>query len=147
MSSTGGDTSSGMSTEPFVWVIIPLIAVFSIGTFIVFVWNRQRKRRNQNQAAWPEDRVLVGGSYVRSRRGMRWSPWSEGRPTEGLNELGEAPPAYDSKKPPDIDDRHRERRDETGETSTEMQDLEAGVRPPAYPAHPPPAVTTDTRVS
>lgn len=67
---------------------------------------------------------------------------------EGLNEIGEAPPPYDSKKPPAIGDQHRRQRsEETGETSTEMQDLEAGVRPPEYPAHPPPAVTTDTRVS
>lgn len=65
---------------------------------------------------------------------------------EGLNELGEAPPPYDTKKPPAIQDRHGRRRD-AGEEGTELRDLEAGGRPPEYPAHPPPAVTTDRRTS
>ncbi|KAK9445520.1 hypothetical protein VB005_00632 [Metarhizium brunneum] len=139
--------TSGMSTEPFVWVIIPLVAVFSVGTFIVFIWNRQRRRQNPDRRAWPEDRVLVGSSYIRYRRGLRWSPWSETRSVEGLNELGEAPPPYDSKKPPALHNQHPTRREETGEEGSELRDLESGGRPPAYPAQPPLAVITDTRTS
>ncbi|KHN96640.1 uncharacterized protein MAM_05583 [Metarhizium album ARSEF 1941] len=139
--------TSGKSTEPLVWVIIPLIAVFSVGTFVLFIWNRQRKRSSLNRNELPEDRVLVGSSYIRCRRGMRWSPWSETRSVEGLNELGEAPPPYDSKKPPAIHDQLAERREETGQEGSELRDLETGRRPPAYPAPPQPVATRDRRTS
>ena len=74
-----------------------------------------------------------GHIIVVSRRGgaSRWNPWQTTRSQEGLNELGEAPPAYDGKK---------DRQD------TELRDLEAGERPPPdYVAAPEPAVTTESR--
>lgn len=70
-----------------------------------------------------------------SRRGgaSRWNPWQTSRSQEGLNELGEAPPPYEGKKKNGQED------------GTELRDLEAGERPPEYPAAPGPAVTTDSR--
>jgi hypothetical protein len=47
--------------------------------------------------------------------------------------LGQAPPPYDGKK-------------ET-QDPLELRDLEAGNRPPEYPAEPAPAVVTDGRRS
>ncbi|KAK2591435.1 hypothetical protein QQS21_010875 [Conoideocrella luteorostrata] len=143
MSSNDGG-SSGMSTEPFVWVLIPLVTIFSVGTFIAFLWNRRRRRSYRDRHVWPENRVLVGASYVRYRRGVRWSPWSETRPAEGLNELGEAPPPYDSKKPPGIGDHHG-MQDESSASGTALRDVEAGQHPPEYPALPRPAHTVNTR--
>lgn len=69
---------------------------------------------------------------VSRRRGAsRWNPWQTSRSQEGLNELGEAPPPYEGKK--------------NRQEGTELRDLEAGERPPEYPAAPGPAVTTDSR--
>lgn len=70
------------------------------------------------------------------------------RPDEGLNELGEAPPAYMGKRSTGdeagaLGDANRGL-DDAG-TSIELRDLEAGVPPPDYTAVPPPAVTTDSR--
>lgn len=141
----GDDTpADSMSSQPFIWVIIPLMAIFAIGAIICFIWNRRRRRQNPDRYIWPENRVLVNGQYVRYRRGgLRWSPWGEARSLEGLNELGEAPPPYDKKKPPGIHEQHGPGVDGQ-QQGQELRDIEAGVLPPEYPTAPPPAVTRNS---
>ncbi|OAA33381.1 hypothetical protein AAL_00846 [Moelleriella libera RCEF 2490] len=140
----GGNTqdSQTMSTEPFIWVLIPLVAVFSIGTLLMFLWNKCRRHSTTESNAWPQERVAVAGPDV--RRGIRWSPWSGMRSTEGLNELGEAPPPYDTKKLPAPADRH-DTPDNASAPAIPLQEVENGALPPSYPAVPPPTHATNPR--
>ncbi|KAG5951874.1 hypothetical protein E4U53_002080 [Claviceps sorghi] len=101
-----------MSTEPFVWVLIPLVVIFFTGTILIFLWNKKRREHYPVHPAWPEERGAAtagdGGDDAHGQygRGLRWPGGSEARSTEGLNELGEAPPPYDAMKPPAIGDQH-----------------------------------------
>ncbi|POR36809.1 Uncharacterized protein TPAR_02995 [Tolypocladium paradoxum] len=122
-----------MSSQPLFWVIIPLLAVFSAGLFTAFVWTRHWRARRD--ASWPGDRILMPSGFLMARPERRWNT-TRARSLEGLNELGEAPPPYDSKKPPPIDGI---RRDEVGGPAMERLDLEAGMGPPPGYVAPPPA--------
>ncbi|KAG6008673.1 hypothetical protein E4U21_004028 [Claviceps maximensis] len=133
MSSNNGGTSN-TSTEPFVWVLIPMIVIFSMMAFVIFIWNRKRRERYpiHIHSAWPVERgaaAVRDDAYGRYRRGLHWSTRRiELRSTEGLNELGEAPPPYDSKKPPGIGEQH-------GPSGTGHRDVRSEC-PPGYPAQP-----------
>ncbi|KAG5985244.1 hypothetical protein E4U55_007869 [Claviceps digitariae] len=135
-SNNGGTSPPNTTTEPFVWVLIPLVVVFSIGTFIIFVWNKNLREHFPDHPA-PEDidAAAVGDDvYGRFRRGVRSSTrGAEARSMEGLNELGEAPPPYDAKKPPGIADQHGGAANEPNISGTGPRDTEL---PPGYPARP-----------
>ncbi|PNY21664.1 Uncharacterized protein TCAP_07235 [Tolypocladium capitatum] len=129
------DGSQSMSSQPLLWVIIPLLAVFSAGFFTAFVWARHRRARRD--PSWPgSNSILMPGGFLTTCTDRRGNT-AAARSVEGLNELGEAPPPYDTKKPPPIDDL---RRDEMGGPAMELRDMESGMRPPpGYVASPPPA--------
>lgn len=141
MATTDSDDGGVLSSQPFAWILIPLVIFFFIGLIAtIFQVRRRRRRRAMLYQRWPSSnaqRVFTPHGeviIVRRRPGAsRWTPWQ--RSQEGLNELGEAPPPYDGKKDPR----------QNGE-GTELRDLEAGERPPPeYPAMPGPAVTTESR--
>lgn len=138
--STNNDNGNGISFSdyPFAWIIVPIFVFFFIGLCLTVLRFRRRRRRAATLQQWPgtpSGRVVGPGGriIVVSRRGgaSRWNPWT--RSQEGLNELGEAPPPYEGQK-----------KNGNGE-GIEMRDLEAGERPPEYPAAPGPAVTTESR--
>lgn len=118
------------SDRPLAWALIPVLVILAIGLCAAF-WKirRRRARRRLQQQEWPSDPEQQIG---RHRSGQ---PWNSTRPREGLNELGQAPPPYQVKTSTDDED----------EEGTELRDMVAGARPPAYPEEPEPAVTTDTR--
>lgn len=129
------DGSQNMASQPLLWVIVPLLAVFSAGCFTVFVWARHRRARRN--PSWAGDLILMPSGFLMARTERRRNTTARARSLEGLNELGEAPPPYDTKKPPPIDGI---RRDEVGGPAMELRDLEAGTGPPpGYVAPPPPA--------
>ncbi|KAG5755777.1 hypothetical protein H9Q69_011887 [Fusarium xylarioides] len=130
------DDSTGFSfgAQPFAWVLIPLFVILVLGLTATIIQVRRRRRRRGNQ--WPGQTTgapVYTGLRGGRRTGSRRSPWNGTRSEEGLNELGQAPPPYDGKK---------EMQD-----PLELRDLEAGNRPPEYPAEPAPAVVADGRRS
>ncbi|KPM44753.1 hypothetical protein AK830_g1796 [Neonectria ditissima] len=131
------DSSSSLSSQPFAWVLIPVVIFIFIGVVATIVQIRRRRRR---RAALQYPGLGTGqsapaGTTRPGRTTRRGTGLAATRSEEGLNELGEAPPPYDGNK----DVRHSD--------ETELRDMEAGVRPPDYPAEPAPAVTTESRRS
>lgn len=125
-----------LSNEPIAWVLIPLVIFGCIGVAATFFTIRRRRRLRVQYRNWPADRQRAldsNGNTIIQRQPRatqsRWA-WANTRSQEGLNELGEAPPPYLGPKDGEGD-------------GTELRDLEAGARPPAYPAEPGPAVMTD----
>ncbi|KAJ6440324.1 hypothetical protein O9K51_06114 [Purpureocillium lavendulum] len=149
-----GQDGGGASTQPLLWVIIPLLAVFAAGCFTFFVWTRHRRPRDGRGAAsrlWPDDRILLPSGFIMARTGgRRWADRNRSRDLEGLNELGEAPPPYDTKKPPSINCRYEPvapsgqggatELDNGGGNNDTANGLEgAGPRAPEYVPRPPEA--------
>ncbi|KAF5686128.1 hypothetical protein FDENT_5975 [Fusarium denticulatum] len=131
---TDDNTGFSFGTQPFAWILIPLFVILVLGLTATIIQVRRRRRRRGNQ--WPGQTTgapVYTGLHGGRRTGNCRSPWNGTRSEEGLNELGQAPPPYDGKK-------------ET-QDPLELQDLEAGNRPPEYPAEPAPAVVTDGRRS
>ncbi|KAF4451192.1 hypothetical protein F53441_5802 [Fusarium austroafricanum] len=128
--SGNSDDNNGFSfsSQPFAWVLIPLFVIFVLGLTATIIQVRRRRRRRANQNPWAPANTRLRGGRRTTNRG---SPWNGTRSQEGLNELGQAPPPYDGKK-------------ET-QDPLELRDLEAGNRPPEYPAEPAAAVVTDGR--
>lgn len=115
---TTTNTSSTSSKPPsWVWVLVALASALTIGILLYGAYHfikRRRARRNQSDAE--SDAVSRGGGstrgsrplWARRRRRSRSQPasrwgWvyphnnnrtSTGQSSEGLNELGEAPPPY-----------------------------------------------------
>ncbi|EQB48226.1 hypothetical protein CGCF415_v003354 [Colletotrichum fructicola] len=93
----------GLSSAPYTWILTPLIVFLSIGILATLIQfqRRRRLRRLGLQRPWPRrdleaNRQRAGGQ--RSSRNGRWA-WTT-RPDEGLDEFGEAPPAYEPKAKP-----------------------------------------------
>lgn len=112
------DDDDSYSNSPFKWVVVP-IAMLVMAAIILFVLRvRQRKKQIQSQGinALQRDVEAMGPDRARHTGDTRWQ-WAEGTRAgrrlglgvrgrdEGLNELGEAPPAYSppTKKPGDIE--------------------------------------------
>ncbi|TQW00217.1 hypothetical protein V2A60_001322 [Cordyceps javanica] len=110
VSATPTPTSSPSDNklQPITYVVIPLVtlaSVFLVGLFAYF--RRRRSLRLENGGGYNGD---GGESQMQERRRSnaeaadRWPPASLGfnwwfmRSSEGLNELGEAPPPYDVKR-------------------------------------------------
>ncbi|KAI1635140.1 hypothetical protein F4809DRAFT_470483 [Biscogniauxia mediterranea] len=99
--------SSGIGYYPFVWVLIPIVFFGLVAVFLTCYRYRRRKRTQaiweQQQQQYPHHRqhppprgggggdleaMMPGPGRSRPRR------FGFGSRDEGLNELGEAPPAY-----------------------------------------------------
>ncbi|KAH7149304.1 hypothetical protein B0J13DRAFT_302589 [Dactylonectria estremocensis] len=144
-SSSDSDDSGSMNVNPLTWLLIP----FSIAVLIAVVFtvtHYRTRRRLRNTPGWPHPpggpspfRPLGrGGSEMLDQRRERQRMARPGvtRSEEGLNELGQAPPAYDGKK------------GALRDPGTELRDLEAGgASPPEYVEIPAPAVTREGRES
>ncbi|TDZ39827.1 hypothetical protein C8035_v002143 [Colletotrichum spinosum] len=104
--STSLGTSSdgtGVSSNPYTWILTPLIVFLAIGILATLIQfqRRRRLRKLGLQRPWPRrdleaNRQRAGGQ--RSSRTGRWA-WTT-RSDEGLDEFGEAPPAYEPKAKP-----------------------------------------------
>ncbi|KAM4057584.1 hypothetical protein HRG_009219 [Hirsutella rhossiliensis] len=94
------DAQGGVPTQPLIWIIVPLLSVFSVGCFVFFMWRRHQRARDPNGPGWADDRVIGPGGFLVARTSRRWATLGGTRPLEGLNELGEAPPPYEAKTPP-----------------------------------------------
>lgn len=90
------DTQGAVPTQPLIWIIVPLLSVFSVGCFIFLMW-RRRRARDPNAS---DDRVIGPGGFLVAPSTRRWAALGAARSLEGLNELGEAPPPYEVKTPP-----------------------------------------------
>lgn len=93
----------GMSSTPYTWILTPLIVFLAIGILATLVQfqRRRRLRRLGLQRSWPRRDVEANGQRTggqSSSRNGRWA-WTT-RSDEGLNEFGEAPPAYEPKAKP-----------------------------------------------
>ncbi|KAK7431707.1 hypothetical protein QQZ08_001644 [Neonectria magnoliae] len=128
------NSGSSLSNQPFAWVLIPVVIFIFIGIIATIVQIRRRRRRRAT-LQWPGLEARAAGTTRPARTTRRGMGLAATRSDEGLNELGEAPPPYDGNK----DVRHSD--------EMELRDMEAGVRPPDYPAEPAPAVTTESRRS
>ncbi|KYK60463.1 hypothetical protein DCS_01600 [Drechmeria coniospora] len=104
ISTPPSDDGSGMSAQPFIWVIIPLLAIFATGCFTFFAWRRHMRARRRGGDGL-DDLVLMPSGFYMARTGRRPPARASNRirSVEGLNELGEAPPPYDAKRPPSVD--------------------------------------------
>ncbi|KAI2638887.1 hypothetical protein GGS26DRAFT_543122 [Hypomontagnella submonticulosa] len=103
MDSDDGESGSGniFETYPFSWVLVPIIIFVGVGTLLLcYRYRRRRKLRMQyGTNALARDLEAMGNqprprmtSDRRARRDGLGAGF--GSREEGLNELGEAPPAY-----------------------------------------------------
>ncbi|KAK4066536.1 hypothetical protein Trihar35433_6963 [Trichoderma harzianum] len=135
-------TDQPTSTRPLTYVIIPLLAIFVVCSAFLFFHIRRRRRRLVPADGWARGRwVTRDGTIMFIPRHYRRNPWGGFHSSEGLNELGEAPPPYKFKV---VTTEEVEAAAGAGRP-TELRDLEEGRRPPEYIAEPPPAVTTESR--
>ncbi|KAI8963738.1 hypothetical protein F5Y11DRAFT_136427 [Daldinia sp. FL1419] len=110
------DSSSNniFATYPFSWVLVPIIIFIGAGTLLMcYRYRRRRKLRMLYGTSALERDIEAMGNRSRSRapaerraRGRRGLGSTFGSREEGLNELGEAPPAYTpaQKRPDNTDD-------------------------------------------
>ncbi|KAI2625826.1 hypothetical protein GGR54DRAFT_516429 [Hypoxylon sp. NC1633] len=108
-----GNSGSIFSTSPFSWVLVPLVIFFGLGAFLI--WYRYRRRQKlrmrygtnalerdlEAMGNRPRPRIPTDRRTGRDRRLI----FGLGSREEGLNELGEAPPAYTApqKRPDDTE--------------------------------------------
>ncbi|KAI0885592.1 uncharacterized protein GGS22DRAFT_161302 [Annulohypoxylon maeteangense] len=140
---TDDDSDSGniFSTYPFSWVLVPLIIFVGGGTLLMcYRYRRRRKLRMLYGTNALEQDIEAMGRRPRQRppnerreRGNRRGlGFGLGSREEGLNELGEAPPAYTApqKQPEDTEGVElRPIQQPPGTTTTEGASTS---RPPAY---------------
>ncbi|OHE92952.1 hypothetical protein CORC01_11745 [Colletotrichum orchidophilum] len=101
LGSTG--SSSSLSNMPYTWILTPLIVFLALGIIATLVQfqRRRRLRKLGLQRPWPRRDMEANrqrGGGQRSSRNGRWA-WTT-RSDEGLDEFGEAPPAYEPKAKP-----------------------------------------------
>lgn len=100
---SGNGESLSLSPTPYTWILTPLVVFLAIGILATLIQfqRRRRLRKLGLQRPWPRrdleaNRQRAGGQ--RSSRTGRWQ-WTT-RSDEGLDEFGEAPPAYEPKAKP-----------------------------------------------
>lgn len=88
---TDNDEHAGLLNYYFVFLVLFIVLAF-LGAYFL---NRRRLRQRRSQLARGQNalRSDIQGSTIPSNA-MRWSRREESRRVEGLNEQGEAPPAY-----------------------------------------------------
>ncbi|KAK8138737.1 hypothetical protein PG984_002117 [Apiospora sp. TS-2023a] len=108
------DGNGGNSAHPFTWVMVPIVVLAIAAVLMTCMRYRRRNKMLRAFGANLPDRDLEASRYRRPAGASRWQwagagdvPRATGRRRfglgvasreEGLNELGEAPPAY-SKSP------------------------------------------------
>ncbi|KAI1778265.1 hypothetical protein F4818DRAFT_291852 [Hypoxylon cercidicola] len=144
MDADDDDSSSGsiFATYPFSWIIVPLVIFVGAGTLLVcYRYRRRRKLRMQygTNALNQDLEAMAHQSRPRlpnERRagGRRGLILMFGSREEGLNELGEAPPAYTAprKRPEDTEGVELTPVEQSTSTTstTAVQSTSAGL--PAY---------------
>ncbi|OTA70304.1 hypothetical protein K449DRAFT_393309 [Hypoxylon sp. EC38] len=96
------DSGNIFATYPFSWVLVPLIIFVGAGTLLMCYRYRRRKKLRMLYGTNALERDLEAMGHrprprapnerrARERRGLGFGLGSR---EEGLNELGEAPPAY-----------------------------------------------------
>ncbi|KAK7908157.1 hypothetical protein PG985_015460 [Apiospora marii] len=154
MSSDDDPDYDGMGSNnahPFTWVMVPIVVLAIAAVLMTCMRYRRRNKMLRAFGANPPDRDLEASRYRRPAGASRWqwagagdAPRGVGRrrfglgvPSreEGLNELGEAPPAY-SKSPQQ-------------DSHIEMGTPAASVAPPTTETHtaPRPGGPADIRAS
>ncbi|KAH6655501.1 hypothetical protein BKA67DRAFT_657435 [Truncatella angustata] len=109
-SDDGGNSSSNSEwpDSPFKWVLVPICILIVAAFIVTFLRYRKRhkQRNSRGMTALERDLEAMGPNRVRRTGSTRWQWVSDGQRTgrrvglgvgsreEGLNELGEAPPAY-----------------------------------------------------
>ncbi|WYZ41530.1 hypothetical protein EsH8_V_000425 [Colletotrichum jinshuiense] len=101
--SLGSTGSFSLSATPYTWILTPLVVFLSIGILATLIQfqRRRRLRKLGLQRPWPRRDLEAnrpGTGRQRSSRNGRWA-WTT-RTDEGLDEFGEAPPAYEPKAKP-----------------------------------------------
>ncbi|KAI1401406.1 hypothetical protein F4819DRAFT_458589 [Hypoxylon fuscum] len=103
-----GDNDSGdniFATYPFSWVLVPLIIFVGAGTLLICYRYRRRQKLRARYGTNALERDLEAmGNHPRPRppnERRRGLYLMFGSREEGLNELGEAPPAYTAPKRPE----------------------------------------------
>ncbi|OTB09067.1 hypothetical protein M426DRAFT_131737 [Hypoxylon sp. CI-4A] len=132
-------SDSIFSTYPFSWVLVPLIIFVGAGTLLMcYRYRRRRKLRMLYGTNALEQDLEAMGNRLRPRpnerrtRERRVLGFGIGSREEGLNELGEAPPAYTApqKRPDDTED--MELRPLPQPTSAVATEEASTSRPPTY---------------
>ncbi|KAI1081248.1 hypothetical protein F5B20DRAFT_537447 [Whalleya microplaca] len=141
------DSGSVFENYPFAWILIPLIILVAAGTLLVFYRYRRRQKlrrlygtnalerdleaMGQRASARPPNDPRVRGGH---RTGRRRRSLNNPGPEEGLNELGEPPPAYTAprKHPDDSEDIELTPMEHPGSTTTTVDASTSS--PPAYDA-------------
>ncbi|KAI2473208.1 hypothetical protein F4781DRAFT_225370 [Annulohypoxylon bovei var. microspora] len=113
MDTDDDDSGNIFSTYPFSWVLVPLIIFVGGGTLLMcYRYRRRKKLRMLYGTNALEQDIEAMGRRPRPRppnerreRGQRRLGFGLGSREEGLNELGEAPPAYTApqKQPEDTE--------------------------------------------
>ncbi|KAI1808069.1 hypothetical protein F4811DRAFT_333673 [Daldinia bambusicola] len=109
------DSHNIFATYPFSWVLVPIIIFIGVGVLLMcYRYRRRRKLRMLYGTSALERDLEAMGNRSRSRApverrargGRRGLGSAYGSREEGLNELGEAPPAYTPppKRPDNIED-------------------------------------------
>ncbi|KAM0285667.1 hypothetical protein ACHAQH_001373 [Verticillium albo-atrum] len=141
---TGSSDSFFDFSAPVSWIFIPILILALVAASLACLTLRRRRRRRRRlgpNGPWPgshprsdleraQGANRARGPYARGARA--WAP----RSSEGLNELGEAPPAYEPKAKPGQSLAHER------DGSVELQQLERvdGASSPT----PPQQQATDT---
>ncbi|OLN85991.1 hypothetical protein CCHL11_05330 [Colletotrichum chlorophyti] len=108
MSSVDGTTLAGTSPTssiggPFTWILTPLIIFLALGILATLIQfeRRRRLRKAGLQRPWPRRDLEANRQRARGQRSSRNGRWAwTTRSDEGLDEFGEAPPAYEPKAKP-----------------------------------------------
>ncbi|WQF88592.1 hypothetical protein CDEST_13606 [Colletotrichum destructivum] len=108
MSSSDGSlgntgNSLSLSDTPYTWILTPLVVFLAIGILATLIQfqRRRRLRKLGLQRPWPRRDLEANRQRTRGQRSSRNGRWAwTTRSDEGLDEFGEAPPAYEPKAKP-----------------------------------------------
>ncbi|KAI0833201.1 hypothetical protein F5Y06DRAFT_184163 [Hypoxylon sp. FL0890] len=155
------DSGNIFATYPFSWVLVPLIIFVGAGTLLMCYRYRRRKKLRMLYGTNALERDLEAmGHRPRPRAPNERRARGEGRGLgfglgsreEGLNELGEAPPAYTAPQKQPEDTEGVELRPIHQPPGTAATEGASTSRPPAYeelqqgadrPHSPPPASSSN----
>ncbi|KAI1140455.1 hypothetical protein F5Y05DRAFT_318759 [Hypoxylon sp. FL0543] len=141
MDTDDSDSNNIFATYPFSWVLVPLIIFVGAGTLLMCYRYRRRKKLRMLYGTNALERDLEAmGHRPRPRAPNERRARGEGRGLglglgsreEGLNELGEAPPAYTAPQKQPEDTEGVELRPIQQPPSTTATEEASTSRPPAY---------------
>ncbi|KAK2065285.1 hypothetical protein LY76DRAFT_364450 [Colletotrichum caudatum] len=97
------NSSLSLSDTPYTWILTPLVVFLAIGILATLIQfqRRRRLRKLGIQRPWPRPDPEANRPRARVQRTSRTGRWAwTTRSDEGLDEFGEAPPAYERKAKP-----------------------------------------------